>query len=372
MNDVPMDAVPTQTSAAAPQASAIFFDGQSSRRRRVQLTFTDRLEISEDGSPPLFWDYADIRRADSPAGTLRVSCQTAPPLARLEIADADLSAALISRCAALDANAHGRGVAVIVGWSLAATLSIVLVVLFGVPYAADRLAPLVPAGIERRVGDAANVQVHAMFGGKTCGAAAGQAAFAKLMDRLREAAELPGPVQAAVVSTPVPNAFALPGGRVYLLSGLLARAANADELAGVLAHELGHLKHRDNMRELIYRGGTSFLIGLLFGDVTGSSALIFASRSLVTASYSREAEEGADTFSIEVMHRLGRPASAMGELMFRITGKEVDKTLSILASHPLSEDRLQRMRAADRPVSGPPLLNADEWTSLKAICGGGN
>ena len=58
----------------------------------------------------------------------------------------------------------------------------------------------------------------------------------------------------------------------------------------MLAHELGHLKHRDNMRKLIYNGGTSFLIGLLFGDVTGSSALIFASRSLVTASYSREAE----------------------------------------------------------------------------------
>jgi len=77
-------------------------------------------------------------------------------------------------------------------------------------------------------------------------------------------------------------------------TGLLAKAENADEIAGILAHELGHLRHRDGTRNLIYNGGTSFLIGLLFGDITGSGALIFASRSLVTASYSREAEQNAD------------------------------------------------------------------------------
>ena len=150
------------------------------------------------------------------------------------------------------------------------------------------------------------------------------------------------------------------------------KAENPDEIAGVLAHELGHLNHRDNMRALIYNGGTSFLIGLLFGDVTGSSAVIFASRSLVTASYSRKAEQDADTFSIGVMHRLGRSPKPMGELLFRVTGKQGDDALSILASHPLTEDRLKRMSDEDRPPSGPPLLTAEEWTSLKAICSSGN
>ena len=155
---------------------------------------------------------------------------------------------------------------------------------------------------------------------------------------------------------PIPNAFALPGGKVYLFNGLLAKAENPDEIAGVLAHELGHLRHRDGTRNLIYNGGTSFLIGLLFGDITGSGALIFASRSLVTASYSREAEQNADTFSIDVMHKLGRSTKPMGELLFRVTGKEVDKSLSILSNHPLTEDRLKRMSDEDRPPSGPPLL----------------
>jgi hypothetical protein len=57
----------------------------------------------------------------------------------------------------------------------------------------------------------------------------------------------------------------------------------------------------------------------------------------------------------------------MGELLFRVTGKE-GGNLSILAGHPLTEDRLKRMTGEDRPASGPPLLTAEEWTALKGIC----
>ena len=241
-------------------------------------------------------------------------------------------------------------------------------VLFGVPLAADRLTPLVPQALEQRLGEVADGQVKVIFGDQVCSNAAGQRAFAKLVNALRDTAGLDTSVQSAVLSSPIANAFALPGGKVYLFSGLLAKAENSDEIAGILAHELGHLKHRDNMRGLIYNGGTSFLIGLLFGDITGSGALIFASRSLVTASYSREAEQNADSVAVDVMHRLGRSPKPMGELMFRVTGKEGDRSLSILSNHPLTEDRLKRMTEEDRPLSGPPPLTAAEWASLKAIC----
>ncbi|MFD0646150.1 MULTISPECIES: M48 family metallopeptidase [Bradyrhizobium] len=360
-----------------PGQKAIFFDGLSSRRRQVVLTLGDALEIVEpsDGQATVTrWAYAEIRRADSPAGTLRLTSMSAPPLARLEIRDAALSAGLVARCPSIDEHqTTGRGVAKIVGWSVAAAVSIVSVVLFGVPLAADRLAPLVPKPIERRIGDASEVQVKTIFRGAACDDAAGQAAFRKLVNRLRDAAGLDDDsMTAGVLRTSVPNAFALPGGKVYLLSGLLDKAENPDELAGILAHELGHLKHSDNMRGLIYNGGTSFLIGLLFGDVTGSSAVIFASRSVVEASYSREAETNADTFAIEIMHALGRSPKPAAELMFRITGKEGGSGLStILASHPLTEDRLARMTKEDRPASGPPLLTDKEWQALKGICGSG-
>ncbi|MCK1547064.1 M48 family metallopeptidase [Bradyrhizobium sp. 147] len=361
----------------APAQSAkptIFFDGVSSRKRQVTLTLGDALEIAEDGEAPVRWVYADIRRADSPAGVLRLASISAPPLARLEVRDAALAADLAARCLRLDEHqTTRRGVARIVGWSVAAAVSIVCVVLFGVPLAADRLAPLVPKPIERRIGDASEVQVKTIFGRSACEDPAGKAAFTKLVNRLRDAAGLDDDsMTAGVLPSSVPNAFALPGGKVFVLKGLLDKAESPDELAGILAHELGHLKHHDNMRGLIYNGGTSFLIGLLFGDVTGSSAVIFASRSVVEASYSREAETGADTFAIDVMHALGRSPKPAAELMSRITGKEGGSGLmTILASHPLTEDRLARMTKEDRPASGPPLLTDKEWRALKAICGSG-
>jgi Zn-dependent protease with chaperone function len=374
MSNFSMDSGPQNTSASSGASGfAVYFDGTSSRRRLVTLEFSDRLEIREYEHTLAAWSYADVRLADSPSGSLRVTCLTAPELARLEIRDAAVAAELTSRCARLDENIPGRhGIARIVGWSLAATVSIVAVVLFGVPLAADRLTPLVPPAFERRLGDVAEGQVKTMFGGKICDNASGQAAFTKLVNAVRESAGLDTSIQSQVLSSPIPNAFALPGGKVYVFNGLLAKAENADEIAGILAHELGHLSHRDGTRNLIYNGGTSFLIGLLFGDITGSGALIFASRSLVTASYSREAEQNADTFAIDAMHGLGRSPKPMGELMFRVTGKEGDKSLSILASHPLTEDRLTRMSSEDRPPSGPPLLTMAEWASLKAICSSKN
>ena len=365
-----MDSDPTHdTASSMPGSSAIYFDGTTSRRHAVTPGFYDRLEINADDRTLAMWSYADIRRVDSPSGALRLTCLTAPALARLEIRDAAVAAELISRCTRLDEDfPDRRGIARIVGWSIAAALSIVGVIWFGVPLAADRLTPLVPQALERRLGAVADGQVRTLFGGKVCDNTSGQAAFTRLVNAVRESAGLDTSIQSQVLATPIPNAFALPGGKVYVFNGLLAKAENADEIAGILAHEFGHLRHRDGTRNLIYNGGTSFLIGLLFGDITGSGALIFASRSLVTASYSREAEQNADTFAIDAMHRLGRSPKPMGELMFRVTGKEGDRTLSILSNHPLTEDRLARMSNEDRPPSGPPLLTAVEWASLKAIC----
>ncbi|MBR1245468.1 M48 family metallopeptidase [Bradyrhizobium sp. AUGA SZCCT0169] len=363
-----MDSDAPDTSKSPLGGSAIYFDGKSNQRRAVTLHFADRLEIRDGDAAVAAWAYADIRRADGPSGMLRLSALTAPALARLEVRDAAVAADLVSRCATLDENTPGRrGVAAIVGWSLAATVSIIAVVLFGVPLAADRLAPLVPEAFERRLGEAAESQVKTIFDAKVCDNAAGQKAFVKLMTAIRESAGMDTSVQSSVLSSSVPNAFALPGGRVYMFNGLLAKAENADEIAGVLAHELGHHKHRDNMRGLIRDGGTAFLVGLLFGDITGSSALIFASKTLVTSSHSREAEQDADGFSIDVMHRLGRPTKPMGELLVRVTGKG-GKGLSIISSHPMSEDRLARMTREDRPASKPPLLTPEEWQALRSIC----
>ena len=130
----------------------------------------------------------------------------------------------------------------------------------------------------------------------------------------------------------------------------------------------GHVQHRDSLRKIIQTGGTSFLIGLLFGDITGGAAMVFVGRTLFDASYSREAERSADAFAIEIMRKLGRSPKPLGDLLVRVTGTEANKSISLLASHPMSEDRLALM-SKEAAGSGPENLSPAKWRALKGICG---
>ena len=135
----------------------------------------------------------------------------------------------------------------------------------------------------------------------------------------------------------------------------------------MLAHEFGHIAHRDGIRRIMRDGGTGFLVGLLFGDVTGAGAALFAARSWLSAAYSREIEAAADGFAIEMMHRLGRPTAPFGDLLLRIA-EPGEEAFSILADHPLTPERVDRLDRASAVAAGPALLNAGEWQALKSVC----
>jgi Zn-dependent protease with chaperone function len=348
---------------------AVFFDGASNRKRWVKLRFATGLDIVEDSAVIATWPYDAVRRMDGPQALLRLGYASAPPLARLEIANPEMAEAVTRHCPSLDIGRRGPAhTGRIVLWSIAAVCSILLVAIYGIPLLADRLTPLMPFSIEKRIGKAVDGQVRLIFKGKVCTGAEGHVALQSLVDKLSRAGGMDMPIEAQVLSSAVPNALALPGGRIYLLDGLLQKARGPDEIGGVLAHELGHAQHRDGLRRLIQTGGTSFLIGLMFGDVFGGSALIFATRSILDASYSREAEQNADTFAVAAMHKLGRSPLPMGELLSRISGAEGKSGIVILNSHPLTEDRLAMMRRQDRPSTGPALLSDGEWAALKSIC----
>jgi predicted Zn-dependent protease len=86
---------------------------------------------------------------------------------------------------------------------------------------------------------------------------------------------------------------------------------------------------------------------------------------LVRSLHTREAEQNADAFAIATMHALDRSPAPMGDLLFRVSGAEGNRTIGILATHPLTEDRRALMRREDRAPTGPALLSDD---ALKAIC----
>src|SRR5439155_20588510 len=146
----------------APDAvhSAVFLDGRSNRKRAVALRLGGALDIVESDTVTASWPYDAVRRADGPPQILRLSCVSALPLARLEIADAATQGMVAAYCKSLDAGRAAAGQTWrIVFWSLAAVCSILLLAFFGIPFAADRLAPVIPLALEQRIGGAVDKQI---------------------------------------------------------------------------------------------------------------------------------------------------------------------------------------------------------------------
>ena len=131
-------------SGSAPRP-AVYFDGVTNRRHIVDLGFGADLSLLEGGVTVASWPYDDLRAVDGARGTLRVKSISGLPLARLDIFDPGAQAEIAARARYLQTgrgggHAHtGR----IVAWSLAAIVSIFLVVVYGMPLVANRLTPLI-------------------------------------------------------------------------------------------------------------------------------------------------------------------------------------------------------------------------------------
>ena len=123
---------------------------------------------------------------------------------------------------------------------------------------------------------------------------AGRAALDKLIGKLETAAALPIPLKAAVVRRTESNAIALPGGKSTSSRAWSMPPRTPDELAGVIAHEIGHVAHRDGTRSILQAAGLSFLFGMLLGDFTGGGVVVIAARKIVQSAYSRDVERDAD------------------------------------------------------------------------------
>ena len=205
-------------------------------------------------------------------------------------------------------------------------------------------------------------------GGGNAREQAGRVAFNKLIGRMEEAAGLPIPVKAAVVRRSESNAIALPGGSVYVFQGLIAAAQSPDELAGVLAHEFGHVAHRDGTRSILQAAGLSFLFGMLLGDFTGGGLVVLAARKIIESAYSRDVEGAADRYSVELMTKIGGDARALASILERIAGA-IEPGPTLLRDHPVTKERMALIHSLAPARRGPPLLSADEWVALKRICG---
>jgi predicted Zn-dependent protease len=364
------------------ETAATYFDGLRPVPRTALIALTGKgLSLSVDVGPVFFWDYASIRLPEHHTIMLRFHRERSGSHTgeMLEIPTGEFATALCARCPSLQGSAgeQARSRNRIIGWSMAALASIALLLVYGIPAIANRLGPMVPWSTEVTLGNAVEGQILQQIGNggppRVCTAKAdteGAKALQTLVERLTRHATLPGKPDIKIVDLAMENAFTLPGGKILLMRGLIEKAQSPDEVAGVLAHELGHMVHRDAMRGLIHTGGVSFLIGTLLGDFTGAGALILGSKFLIGNRYSRENESEADSFAIEVMTKAGGDVRALGRFLSRVARVPGERQMELLLSHPVTEDRIARIEKQAPVGQGQPILNATEWQALRQSCKG--
>ena len=358
-----------------------YYDGERAARREVAVQTAPgglRIVAPADRSEIAFWRYAELRPVDDirrDGGPRRI--RAARGGARLVLADRALLAEIEAQAPRL--AAHGRGRAgLVLRWAglLAVSVAVLLGVLwFGLPRFADGAARLVPDEWEAAFGDRLVepvVRNLARFDpvetAAFCTGPRGRAVLEALARRLASGVgESPPRLRVQVVNLEMNNAFALPGGRILIAEGLLRAARSPDEVAGVLAHEIGHVIHRHTTAAMFEALGLAFLFGVLLGDF-GTGAAAWAGEVLIGLRFRREAEAEADERALELLARAGVSSRGLADFFARLE-KEAGGApafLHPLSTHPSTESR--RRRAARETAAHPPSLGAADWRTLREIC----
>lgn len=335
-----------------------------------QLTIADAQGVTIEA-----WPADEVRLIDGPDAAGRVVLARSAGQSRVTVRDAGFAAALPARFPHLKRDPYATGISTkVIAVSLAGALvSLAVMLRFLLPFFAAETARLMPAFLEERTGRwIADAVVGALSShdGRpaTCDSAAGRVALDRLSAPLLRAADLKVPATIRVVRVPIINAFALPGSQVVLFSRLIESAQSPNEVAGVLAHELGHAELRHPTEVAIKLTASSYLIGLMFGDVFGAGTVSLAAQTLLGNAYTREAEAAADERAAELMREAGFDARPLADFFDRLRGERPRSgdTPSWLSTHPPDAERARRFRQPG--AASGPALSADQWRDLKAIC----
>jgi beta-barrel assembly-enhancing protease len=147
------------------------------------------------------------------------------------------------------------------------------------------------------------------------------------------------------------NAFAIPGGHVVILTGLLEHADSAEEVAGVLAHEVAHVTRRHSLRNIIKSAGLLVVLQALLGDASGLFGMAAeASRYLLEQKFSRDFEREADdtgwSYLVEANidpRGMTRFFEKLKQLMADSGMDVMENSLSLVNTHPASQERIDRL-----------------------------
>ncbi|MBK7861936.1 MAG: M48 family metalloprotease [Archangiaceae bacterium] len=166
------------------------------------------------------------------------------------------------------------------------------------------------------------------------------------------------------------NAFATPGGRIYVYTGLLLTARNEAEIAGVLGHEMGHVVARHTARQLVATKGIELAVGMALGREPNQIAALtaaLAGKGTMLA-YGREMEREADTYGVKYASAANYNPDALAQFFELLQSKgDTPELLAFLSTHPTSAERVKNIRATITQTGAKGTdLGADRLAAIRS------
>jgi len=339
-----------------------YVDGLTAAVHEVVLLIEDGHLVGVGGGDELFrWPAASLVCEETDAGRVRISCRATGEAAVTTEADvasglglrgapgpSDLTGRKRRRRRRLAAAFAGGIGAVAVGFYVSLT-----------PIA-RAIAFHVPPSAEASLGRGLAAVIETQY----CETPAARASAEALASRLGA----PG-TALHIMDTDTVNAFTFPGGDVILTRGLLEKAEGPDEIAGVLGHELEHVRLRHVMIRFVRTSIMTALWQASVGDYSGLF-VIDPKTALDVAGlqFSRDDERDADRGALERLDRAHISHEGFAAFFERLQAK-TDAIPAWMSSHPASAERITNIRSSGPPKGETtPALSAHDWTALKSGC----
>jgi hypothetical protein len=343
---------------------AEFSDGHSAVTHAVVVAFEqERLTITGAalGAPLASWGIASATLDELQEGVAFVH-SSEQRFAVLSVRDPELLSELRARARQAQRLPGGQNRRAYAAACLALITMLGGGFYWSVPHLSRWIAQRVPVEYERELGAA----MLPVLASRYCDSAEALAALSALKTRLDPSDQVSAELH--IIDANMVNAFALPGGIVVLTKGLLEKAESADEVAGVLAHELEHVRQRHVLSHMLRSSLLSAAWSVAVGDYAGLMLLDPTTAfEIANLRHSRDDEAQADSGAMLRLDSASVSRQGLVDFFERIRA-DTEMLPEWLSSHPASERRARELGARSPSAETRPALAAEAFDALQRAC----
>lgn len=343
-----------------------YFDGRTSYAHVIEIEqATDELIITlkETGSS-FRWSLSNIKSIEKAGGKTIIRYGNTFPYAYAEIESEAPYPILLKQ---LRGNKNIGINLYQLSWKVYTTMVMaILAIVVGyyfilLPILVDQIAKQIPMKTEIEMGNALRDQLKAEGQIDSVKSEYAHLAFQALHNPSRyEAIEI-----YILKDEKTLNAFASPGGRIFIYQGLIDKMKSSSELAGLIGHELAHVEKQHGLKSIIRSSMNQLLVALFFGDASGTISSI--GYQAERFHYSRSLEEEADSYSLSFLEKNQIRLDGLADLLRVLkqhTPEHTNSWFTLFSSHPPIDQRIQK---AVRYIEAHPTESRDNEALINAF-----